>query len=69
MASKCPKCEAFIDVVNIEPVKLTTKTKSILHGISYFCPNCQSVLSVSVDYIALQKDSLNKIEALVKKWH
>lgn len=68
MASKCPKCDADINVVNIEQVKLITKTKSTLSGISYFCPKCQSVLSIGVDHLALQKDTLNQIAALVKTW-
>ena len=68
MASKCPNCEAPITVVNIEPVKIQTKNKATLHGVSYFCPKCQFVLSVGVDHLALQKDILHHIESFVQKW-
>jgi hypothetical protein len=69
MASKCPKCEATISVVNIEPVKLQTLGKATLNGVVYVCQKCQFILSVSVDHVALQKDTLRQIEAVVQKWH
>lgn len=61
MASKCPHCEERLTTVNVEPMKLTRKTGSKINGVSYFCPHCQSALSVSVDPAAVVSEIVKEI--------
>lgn len=54
---KCPKRDKPITEVIIEPVKARAKNAEF-NAISYVCPSCGAVLSVSVDLLALKNDEL-----------
>lgn len=54
-AGKCPKCDHGITYANIEPIELKLR-RSSYKGISYLCPFCKAVLSVSLDHLALTVD-------------
>jgi len=55
---KCPKCDKPITDVIIEPVKARARDAQF-NGISYVCPSCRAVLSVSIDLLALKNDVLS----------
>ena len=54
-AGKCPKCERIVASANIEAIELKL-SRSSYKGISYLCPYCRTVLSVSLDHVALTND-------------
>lgn len=60
---KCPKCEKLIPHVTLQAI--TIKTALIggtdWLGVSYQCPFCRTVLSVSIDPIALKSDTVTEI--------
>jgi uncharacterized protein with PIN domain len=66
--SKCPVCEARLSFVNVEPMPIQKKTTVKIAGVSYFCPKCQSILSVGIDPAALNADLLRDVERVVQKW-
>ena len=45
--SKCPKCNNTLSSVSMEPMAIKQPHAS-WKGVSYFCPSCQYVLSVSI---------------------
>ena len=53
MAGKCPKCEAPLKRVKAQYLDVETP-KANLKGVSYVCPFCQTILSVSVDPLAVK---------------
>lgn len=63
MAGKCPKCEKPISTVTIEAVPLSGFRMQDLRGVMYLCPNigCRTVLSVGVDPIAVEADTINGV--------
>jgi hypothetical protein len=43
----CPKCEHVISYARIESIELKIG-RSTYKGISYLCPSCKSVLTISL---------------------
>jgi hypothetical protein len=64
-ASKCPKCETSLPYVNLEDVNVRAVGAS-WHGVSYFCPSCNHVLSVGIDPVALKSDLLEEIVKVLR---
>ena len=58
--ARCPKCESPVSYVSIQPVSAKSSQAS-WYGITYSCPSCDSVLSVSIDPIALKNDIVSEI--------
>jgi hypothetical protein len=52
---KCPKCDRRISSATIEAIELNI-SPAAYKGISYLCPSCKTVLSVSLDHVALTND-------------
>lgn len=63
MAGKCPACGKNISSVSIRETKITQGIQPVFHGVSYVCPNiqCQTILGVGIDPIALKTDIVNEI--------
>lgn len=61
-AGKCPKCEATITYVRIEGVDVKDSGRSAWKGITYCCPSCSTVLSVSIDPIAIKSDIVAELK-------
>jgi uncharacterized protein with PIN domain len=59
-SGKCPKCESTIGHVKIESVELKIG-RNAYKGITYLCPSCNSVLSASMDQLALTVDIANEV--------
>lgn len=65
--AKCPKCEAIIRSVSIEAVDVKQGMQSKFHGVSYSCPSCRTVLSVSIDPIAIKTDIVKELKKALAK--
>jgi len=59
-SAKCPHCEATIASATVENIKIRG-VGSEYKGVSYSCPSCHSVLTVSMDQIALNVDLVKRI--------
>jgi len=66
MAGKCPKCEKLISSVRCDPVTVNASGGN-WHGVSYSCPLCFSILSVSVDPIAVKEDIVQDLLRALRK--
>jgi hypothetical protein len=53
MTGKCPKCEASLKRVKAQYIDVETP-KANYKGVSYVCPFCRTILSVSVDPLAVK---------------
>ncbi|HWE93406.1 MAG TPA: hypothetical protein VG269_05475 [Tepidisphaeraceae bacterium] len=67
MSAKCPKCEKLISHVNLEKMGIHVNNQTQWNGVSYSCPLCQTLLSVSMDPIALNSDVVENVIAKAKK--
>jgi len=69
MASgRCPKCEKLISYVKFEPVDLKEGWgMQVWRGVSYLCPSCSTVLSISIDPVALTNDVVGRITKELKR--
>ena len=66
MLSKCPKCEQHISSYDIKDIEGNVNKVPTWRSVAYVCPfeECQTILSVAIDPIALKSDI---IEEVVKK--
>ena len=62
----CPKCEKPVTHAKLEMIELKAGTRSY-NGISYLCPECRSVLSVSLDHLTLTADIANAVATRLGK--
>jgi hypothetical protein len=51
--AKCPHCDADVKHMHIKSVDLTNDKHNKWTGLSYSCPECDRILSVGFDPIAL----------------
>lgn len=63
MAGKCPGCGNAVTSVSIEAVDIMQGFDPVFHGVSYVCRNlqCQTVLGVSIDPIAIKTDIVKEV--------
>jgi hypothetical protein len=50
---KCPKCDHRLSKVNVEYAEICGYNTTY-KGVSYVCPHCSAVLSVSIDPLAVK---------------
>ena len=62
----CPKCNAVLDSVSLKQIKVKA-TGQNWFGVSYQCPYCNAVLSVSIDPVALKEDIVTQILESLRK--
>jgi hypothetical protein len=63
----CPKCDDPVKSVNLREVSIKAPGGNWV-GVSYQCSNCNAVLSVGIDPIALKTDIVNEVlEGLRKR--
>jgi transposase-like protein len=65
--NKCPHCESNLSAVNIDVINGNVKGHQPYRCISYTCPHCSRVLSVQMDPLAVQTDTLDGVESLLQK--
>ena len=61
ISGKCPKCDQFMNHVNLEYIDVNVALKSQWKGVSYLCPYCSCILSVGIDPIAIKADIVGEI--------
>jgi len=61
-SGKCPKCEKVMPHISLETIDIHVGFKNEWKGVSYSCPLCRTVISVSIDPIALKADTVNEIK-------
>ena len=57
---QCPKCERKISEVTVENITINGGDHDY-KGVSYICPFCFSVLTVSMDQLSLNADLVNRL--------
>ena len=59
--AKCPKCETVVPHVKAEPILCEALPGKPSHeGISYLCPNCNTILGLEINPPSLQELTLGK---------
>jgi hypothetical protein len=57
----CPHCEKTISTAEVETIDIQAGSQATYKGVSYLCPYCRCVLSVSMDQIALNADLVSRL--------
>jgi hypothetical protein len=68
-AGKCPHCEKTITNVRLDAVTIRTELigGQEYRGVSYYCPSCNSVLSVAMDPVSLESDIIDGVVSKLMK--
>lgn len=69
MTGKCPGCKKVPAFgVNLQTVDINGPNATKWNGVAYVCPNlqCQTILGVGIDPVALKTDTINGV---VKRLH
>jgi hypothetical protein len=64
---KCPKCERLITTLNLDPVDLHVTGGNSWKGNAYSCPWCNSVLSATIDQLAVKIDTIAELKKLLQR--
>jgi len=56
MYAKCPKCEELVTRIDAAKVDLIAPNGKTLHGVTFACSRCQTVLGAGMDPVALARD-------------
>jgi Zn ribbon nucleic-acid-binding protein len=62
--NKCPHCNAVITRAVVETIDIDTAVifpQTSYKGVTYACPACRSIVSVSMDQIALNHDVVQRL--------
>lgn len=65
--SKCPHCNAVITRLNIEEIELERANGGPWKGVSYACPVCRKILSVSANPEVNIQKAVSQVQALLDK--
>lgn len=60
MTGNCPKCGQPINKVNVCSIELEEAERT-LGGVAYLCPNCNSVVSISIDAVTAITQAVSEI--------
>jgi hypothetical protein len=60
-SGKCPHCDNIIGSVDVETIDINAGMYASYKGVTYLCPRCRSVLSVSMDQLALNHDVVKRL--------
>lgn len=63
--SKCPYCNATITRLNIEEIELERDSGGPWKGVSYGCPVCRKIITVSANPEAQKQHLYAQIQALL----
>jgi len=66
-SGKCPKCQRTISCVTAETIKIKVGLRETYGGMSYLCPHCRSVLSVSMNQIVLNANMVPRLVRALRK--
>lgn len=66
--AKCPKCSHHVGyVVTSDVIVKGGIGAPDWRGIGYACPQCDSILSISIDPVALKTDTVNAVVSALRK--
>jgi phage terminase large subunit GpA-like protein len=60
-SGKCPHCEKTVASANVETIQINAGTQASYKGVTYLCPHCRRVLTVSMDQISLNEDLVARL--------
>jgi len=63
---QCPHCKTKISRSVVETITIDGGDSSY-KGVTYLCPHCRAVLTVSMDQIALNADLVNRLLKVFRK--
>lgn len=69
-SGKCPYCKKTISKVYVEAITIEQAPLSqgaAYKGVTYLCPGCRAVLSVSMDQISLKQDTISGVVDRLRK--
>jgi hypothetical protein len=68
-SGKCPYCERIIGKARVENITIDGGIGSDTEykGVTYSCPSCRKVLTVSLDQIALNADLVTHLLKALRK--
>jgi len=60
--AKCPKCSSLLKTVTggYADITIPIETRQY-HGLTYSCPNCQTLLGIEMDPIAMKLDIVDAL--------
>ena len=61
MTPQCPKCEAALHEVKVEPIKARLNFSDAYKAVVFTCPHCHTILSAAVDWLAFGEDIAHKV--------
>lgn len=64
---KCPHCEGTPLTIKIEPVEGTVNDVKRWKLIEYICPLCGKIINVQLDPIAVETETVARIEELLEQ--
>jgi len=62
--NKCPHCNSVLTRAVVESIEVDTAvifSSTTYKGVTYACPSCRAVLSVSLDQMALNADVVDRL--------
>jgi hypothetical protein len=65
---KCPGCNAIVSNVRVEGIdgKENVFSSEAWRCVSYCCPNCNTILGVQIDPVALKTDTIGELFAKLR---
>lgn len=67
MTGVCPKCEKPITRLVMTSVKASVPLGTVWNSVTYNCPSCKTVISASIDPVAIKTDIVNELTKKLKK--
>lgn len=66
MTQICPHCKKGISAVELKDIDVRVNMQSKWRWISYVCPYCNNIISVSIDPIAIKSDIIDWLFSKLK---
>lgn len=64
-AGKCPKCEGLVTSLKIKTLEANCEGRRY-KAVTYNCPLCSTVLSASMDPVALAAETANRVAEKIR---
>jgi uncharacterized protein with PIN domain len=58
--ARCPKCEAVVEFIAVNPVRIRVEGGHSRTAVAYVCPNCETLLSLETNPTS--------VEAILQAW-
>jgi hypothetical protein len=60
-------CQKIIASATVENIPIRSGVQLSYHGVSYLCPHCRAVLSVSFDPFSMNADGVSRLQKALRK--